>query len=33
MNCPNCQIKYNDSSNVPKILVKCGHTFCIVSRI
>ena len=30
MNCPNCQSKYNNCDNLPKILVKCGHTFCIV---
>ena len=28
MNCPQCQIKYNNSKNIPRILYNCGHTFC-----
>ena len=30
MNCPYCLCKYNNLDYLPKILVKCGHTFCIV---
>jgi hypothetical protein len=28
MNCPQCQVKYNNSNNLPRILYNCGHTFC-----
>lgn len=28
MNCPKCLNKYSNQSNIPRILNKCGHTFC-----
>ena len=28
LNCPNCQNPYDRDINVPKILIKCGHTLC-----
>lgn len=28
MLCSNCQTEFNHSTNVPRILIVCGHTFC-----
>ncbi len=28
MECPKCKHSYNDSDNIPRILIKCGHTLC-----
>ena len=28
MECPNCEKTYNAGSNIPLILIECGHTIC-----
>lgn len=28
MLCPNCQNDFDSTSNVPRILIFCGHTYC-----
>lgn len=28
MLCPNCQKEFNSGTNLPRILIFCGHTFC-----
>ena len=28
MLCPNCQVEFSSSTNIPRILIFCGHTFC-----
>ena len=28
MLCPNCQQEFNSNTNIPRILVFCGHTYC-----
>lgn len=28
MNCPACKTRYNESQNVPRLLVFCGHSLC-----
>ena len=29
MNCGRCKMKYDNISKIPKILITCGHTFCL----
>jgi protein-arginine kinase activator protein McsA len=28
MLCPNCQVEFSSTTNIPRILIFCGHTFC-----
>ena len=29
MNCQSCKFKYDNTNKLPKILITCGHTFCL----